>query len=182
DNNMKREAEIELVNFINEIINDLCIEKEERKEEIDELAKIQNNIPGKSKKCPGCFKSDIDNKKKICPDCRTKLPTIASTDLTQSLQSTSESEISNKFTVFKPYIVKKPEHNLQKPRISITQKSVTDHGVQIPDIYVPDPIPVNPNSTKNVKEVLKYIEGITGIASGKRKWLPVVCDGVPYNY
>jgi len=85
-------------------------------------------------------------------------------------------------SVFKPYIVKKPEHNLQKPRISITQKSVTDHGVQIPDIYVPDPIPVNPNSTKNVKEVLKYIEGITGIASGKRKWLPVVCDGVPYNY
>ncbi|CAJ0628607.1 10489_t:CDS:2, partial [Entrophospora sp. SA101] len=58
----------------------------------------------------------------------------------------------------------------------ITQKLIPDKGVEVPGIYIPDPIPVNPNSLKNVEIVLKHIENITGIKSRKCKWVPVVCD------
>jgi hypothetical protein len=124
---------------------------------------------------------EIDNRKRNCPDCKTKLPTIASTNLNQSVYQPAESINSNRETVFKTFAVEKTSKDPQNSKISVTQRSIADQGVQIPGFYVPDPIPVNPNSLKNVEKILKHIENIAGITSGKRKWLPVVCDGVPYN-
>src|SRR6185369_15369047 len=61
-------------------------------------------------------------------------------------------------------------------------KSIPEDGVEMPDIFLPDPLPLNPNSIENVYKVLDHIQEISGINNGERKWIPVVCDGVPYNY
>ena len=68
------------------------------------------------------------------------------------------------------------------PHISITQKPVADQGVNVPEIYVPDPLNINPNSIANVEKILLHIKKISGIEDGARKWVAVECDGVPYNY
>jgi hypothetical protein len=66
--------------------------------------------------------------------------------------------------------------------ISITQKALPQDGVKVPDISVPDPLPLNPNSIGNVCKVLDHIQEISGINRGERKWIAVTCDGVPFNY
>ncbi|KAF0551460.1 hypothetical protein F8M41_023403 [Gigaspora margarita] len=141
-NDMKDILEIELHNFINEIISNLYSEKNQEANEIDKLVEKQNTL---------------------------------------SFQQTVLSENINKTIVFRPYEPKKPSVELQKSKISITQKTIINQGIKIPDLYVPDPIPINPNSLINVQKILEHIEIITGIKSGKHKWIPVVCDSVPYN-
>jgi hypothetical protein len=49
-------------------------------------------------------------------------------------------------------------------------------------MFIPDPIPINPNSITNVRKVLNHIQEISGIKKGDHKWIAVVCDGVPYHY
>ena len=63
--------------------------------------------------------------------------------------------------------------------INITQKSVPEEGVNVPDIFVPDPLPINPNSIVNVRKVLDHIQEISGI---NKKKIAVVCDRVPYHH
>ncbi|KAF0412364.1 hypothetical protein F8M41_007935 [Gigaspora margarita] len=82
---------------------------------------------------------------------------------------------------FKPYELTNSSIKQQESKISMTQKTVTNQNIKIPDLYIPDPIPINPNSLANIQKVLEHIEVISGIKSRKRKWLPVVYDGVPYN-
>ncbi|KAF0545006.1 hypothetical protein F8M41_002470 [Gigaspora margarita] len=62
----------------------------------------------------------------------------------------------------------------QESKISAIQKTVTSQNIKIPDLYIPDPIPVNSNSLANVQKVLEHIEIISRIKSGKHKWLPVL--------
>ncbi|RHZ89769.1 hypothetical protein Glove_11g11 [Diversispora epigaea] len=104
--NMKNILEKELINYIDEIIDELIIEKQKEENEIDKLVLSQSGSMGKMKK----YKN-----------------------------------------------------------------------VEIPTLYIPDRIPINPNSISNIKKVLEHIYEITGIKSGLRKWVAVVCDGVPYN-
>ncbi|KAF0536866.1 hypothetical protein F8M41_009000 [Gigaspora margarita] len=91
------------------------------------------------------------------------------------------SENINKTIVFKSYEPKKPSVELQNSKISITQRAIANHRVKVPDLYVSDPILVNPNSLKNVQKVLEHIEIITNIKSRKHKWMPVIYNGVLYN-
>ena len=91
---------------------------------------------------------------------------------------------TNQPTVYKPYYVEKETEILTActvPRISITQKPSADQGINIPEIFVPDPLNVNPNSIANVEKVLSHIETIAGIKDGMRKWVAVTCDGVLYH-
>ncbi|CAG8819752.1 19663_t:CDS:1, partial [Racocetra persica] len=76
--------------------------------EIDKLVEKQNNITNKLKKCLQCFISNIDNKKRNCPNCNTKLPTLTSINQASSNQASSfqqplVSEDTNKTIIFKPY-------------------------------------------------------------------------------
>jgi hypothetical protein len=49
-------------------------------------------------------------------------------------------------------------------------------------IFIPDPLNINPNSIINIEKVLFHIEKISGIKEKQRKWIVVVCDGIPYHY
>src|SRR2546421_6773626 len=164
DDDMQREFDLELHNFIGDVIGNLCNEKNKEMNQLDQLVDNQSNLPNKMKICFKCSKKNIDNKnnkKKNCPDCNEKLPTLNSLNLTQISQQPFESISTNKEIIFRHQSIKKSEHNDQKSKLSITQKFIPDEGVEVPEIYIPDPIPVNPNSLKNVEIVLKHIENIT---------------------
>ena len=66
--------------------------------------------------------------------------------------------------------------------ISITQRFESQKDVNIPDILVPDPLPINSNSINNVRKVLDYIKEISRINKDERKWIAMTCDGIPYRY
>jgi hypothetical protein len=53
--------------------------------------------------------------------------------------------------------------------MSITQKSNFQENVNNPNIFIPDPLPINPNSIANVRKILDHIQEISGIKKGDRK-------------
>ena len=65
---------------------------------------------------------------------------------------------------------------------SITQRFEPQKDVNIPDILVPDPLLINPNSINNVQKVLDYIKEISRINKDERKWIAMTCDGISYCY
>ena len=67
-------------------------------------------------------------------------------------------------------------------RISITQRPFADLEVNTPEIFVSDPLNINPNSSANVEKVLLHIEKISGFKDGIRKWVAVTCDDIPYRH
>ncbi|CAG8841947.1 35176_t:CDS:1, partial [Racocetra persica] len=73
---MNSEINVELTNYLSSILDELCIEKNQDTNTIDELVHHQSQI-GHMKKCPVCQTSNIDNKKRVCPNCHSKLPTIS---------------------------------------------------------------------------------------------------------
>ncbi len=166
---MKNEIHKELTNYISIILEELCIEKNQEENKIDELVHNQSQT-GYKKKCSVCQTSNIDNKKRVCPTCRNKLPTIAKINQ----QSNESLKIIN--TTEKPLIIH--PHTFEgssKPR-SVPESEDT------PQIFVPDPVGINPNSIANVRKVLEHIEEISGVKDGSRKWIVVTCDGVPYHH
>ncbi|CAG8836260.1 39523_t:CDS:2, partial [Gigaspora margarita] len=107
NNNMKEKLDKELQYFINEIINNLLAEKYQQPNEIDKLVEKQNTVTNKMKKCLQCFTLDIDNKKRNCPNCNAKLPTLTLINQASSSQQLLELENINKEIIFKPYELKK---------------------------------------------------------------------------
>ncbi|RIB16612.1 hypothetical protein C2G38_2189483 [Gigaspora rosea] len=65
---------------------------------------------------------------------------------------------------------------------TVTQKSKPQNNVNLPDILVPDPLSINPNSIANVQKVLDHIKEISKINKDERKWIAVVCDEISYCY
>jgi hypothetical protein len=112
------------------------------------------------------------------------LPTLAELQK-QNESKLSEINLQNKSTkpiCFKSHTFKNGSIITSVPQISITQRSVADNGVYIPEIFIPDPLNINPNSIANVEKVLQHIGKISGIQDGTRKWVAVTCDGVPYHH
>jgi len=84
--------------------------------------------------------------------------------------------------IFKPYNTNSKLSVVFIPKISITQQPIIDQGVNIPKIYIPDPININPNSIANIEKVFLHIETISGIKDEICKWLTVTYDGIPYHH
>ncbi|CAH1758840.1 1778_t:CDS:2, partial [Entrophospora sp. SA101] len=91
DDDMQREFELELHNFIGDIISNLCNEKNKEINQLDHLVvDNQNNLHNKMKICLNCSEKNIDNKKRNCPNCNEKLPTLDSLNLNQISQKPPE--------------------------------------------------------------------------------------------
>jgi hypothetical protein len=127
--------------------------------------------------------NEIENSKRKCPQCNITLPPLAffQNKEQEINQSISEENITTPLNI-KFHQIEKETLDVNTSPISITQKSVPDEGVNVPDILVPDPLPINPNSIVNVRKVLDHIQELSGINKQERKWIVVVCDGVPYHY
>ncbi|CAG8447659.1 9273_t:CDS:2 [Scutellospora calospora] len=104
-----------------------------------------------SKWCKKCNTTNIDNKKRTCPNYNEKLDTLA------ALQAESANEfaqLNNIAFQSKPLIIKSHSYTHEQKSshfkcISITQRSEPDDDVIVPEIYVPDPLEFNPNSINN---------------------------------
>src|SRR6266542_368423 len=166
---MENKIHKEFTNYLSIILEELCIEKKQEENMIDELVYNQSQM-GYKKKCSVCQTSNIDNKKRVCPTCCNKLPTLA--EINQ--QSNEPLKIINnieKLLIIHPYTFK----GSSKPR-SIPESEDT------PQIFVSDPVRINPISIANVRKVLEHIEEISGIKDGSRKWIVVTCDRVSYHH
>ncbi|RIB23681.1 hypothetical protein C2G38_2170499 [Gigaspora rosea] len=179
---MQSEHELELKLYLSSILEELVVEKNDKFNTIDMTIKNQKGTGSHSKWCKKCNTTNIDNKKRTCPNCNEKLDTLA------VLQAESANELTqintdsqSKSLVIKSYTFTHEQNRPNFDCISITQQSNPEHNVIIPEMYVPDPLEYNPNSIDNVRKVLEYIQKIAEINQGERKWLPVTCDGVPYT-
>ena len=178
---MEEEINKELRIYLSEILDILCEEKSSTTNAIEVLIANNNSNNNCNKQCFNCSERGISNRKQICPKCNTRLPTLS--ELQQNLLE-SETRLSEQLlkpAAFKPFNLD-GSGTVVNPHISITQRPVADQGVNVPEIYVPDPLNVNPNSIANVEKILLHVKKISGIEDGTRKWVAVECDGVPYNY
>jgi len=152
--------------YLSIIITEACTEKSQNVNAIDNLVANQNTKIGNQKWCQGCGKGEIENLRRKCPQCKMKLPTVV------KIQEVINQTISEKEDMIKPLIIRPYQfktnisENLINP-ISITQRSESQKDINIPNILVPDPLRINPNSIKNVQKVLDYIKEISGINKGK---------------
>ena len=169
----------QLHDYLSVILDETCNEKNENTNAIDNL--IANQKTGKQKKCCECGKDKIENSKRKCPQCNAKLSTLA--EIQQEIEQIEfGKKDSTKSLIFKSHQVKTNITERLTNPISITQRSEPQKDVNIPDMLIPDPIPINPNSIVNVRKVLDHIQEISGINKGDRKWVVVICDGIPYRY
>ena len=169
----------ELHSYLSEILDTLNEEKLSTINKVDSLITNTGSNDRCNKQCPSCKEQNIDNRKQVCPNCRARLPILA--ELPKIRVSESEKTKSGQLTIYKPYSVDEENKHSASSRISVTQRSFTDRGVNNPEIFIPDPLDLNPNSTANIEKVLHHIEKISGIEDGVRKWVAVTCDGVPYH-
>ena len=136
---------------------------------IDKLVYNQSQT-GYKKKCSVCQTSNIDNKKRVCPTCRNKLPTLAKINQ-QSNEPLKIINNTEKPLIIHPHTFK----GSSKPRSVLESEDILQ-------IFVSDLVKINSNSIANVWKVLEYIKKISEIKDGNRKWIIVTCDGVPYHH
>ncbi|KAF0474168.1 hypothetical protein F8M41_024747 [Gigaspora margarita] len=113
---------------------------------------------------------------------KTQLPTLAEIQKKKIVKE-EISKADNSF-IFRLYSFdnESSSSSTNIPRISITQRRVTDQEVNIPDIYISDLVNINPNSIANIEKILLHIGTITGIKSRAHNWVVVTCDSVSYYY
>ncbi|RIB04524.1 hypothetical protein C2G38_2048366 [Gigaspora rosea] len=136
---MQEVVDKELYDYLDNLLNLLSQEKSSSINTIDTLVASTGTKITNMKVCPSCHKREIENRRKVCPDCGTRLPILAKIQK----EKTVEEEISktDNSLVFRLYNFdnESSSSSTNIPRISITQRRVTDQGVNIPDIYIPDP-------------------------------------------
>ncbi|RHZ55372.1 hypothetical protein Glove_416g12 [Diversispora epigaea] len=144
----------ELTNYLSIILEELCNEKNQETNIIDNLICYQSQT-GCMKKCSVCQVFNIDNKKRVCPTCHNKLSTI--NKINQQLNAP-------------PNIINTVEKSSNicsyKFKESDEQESIPE--VYMPQIFVSDPIEINPNSIANVRKVLEHIKEISGVKENRR--------------
>lgn len=179
---MQEEIDKELFIYLAEILGQLSEEKLNSTSVIDTLMTNRVSKNGFDKYCSNCNECNIENKKQCCPKCKSKLPTLGELQKLNIAEEVNSPDGSKKPPVFKPHNVESESNMKSISRISFTQQLAADPGVKVPDIYIPDPLNINPNSIANVEKILFHIEKISGIKEGQRKWVVVVCDGIPYHH
>ena len=181
--NMKILLDKQLHEFLSNILDEAIVEKNKEKNHIDELTSMHISKVSKQKRCNECGKNEIEKSRRKCPECNAKLPSLSETQqIIQETNNTTFVDNTNKSLIFKINQFENRTSEKDIKMLSITQKSFSQEGVTNPNMFIPDPIPINPNSITNVRKVLDHIQEISGIKRGDRKWVVVVCDGVPYHY
>ena len=91
----------ELYNYLNDILNLLSEEKLSSTNTIDSLIPfIRINITN-IKKCSSCHEQNIENQKKACPRCQTRLPIL--TKIQREKVAEVENNLTENLLIFKPY-------------------------------------------------------------------------------
>ncbi|CAG8552595.1 7837_t:CDS:2 [Gigaspora rosea] len=111
---MKDEIHEELTNYLSIVLDELLLEKNQETNAIDYLVDSQSQT-GCIKKCSFCQASDIDNKKRVCPKCHNKLPTI--NEMNQQINESSSSLSNIKNTTNKSLVIYSHSHRFKESNI-----------------------------------------------------------------
>lgn len=179
---MQKVINKELYAYIAEVLVLLFEEKLSSTNTIDSLVASIPINDSKKKSCSICNLRNIENQKRLCPECRTQLSTLTEIQKrkTVEIEDNMPDYLTNPLT-FKHYRIDDEQSATHVSKISLTQR-IADLGVNVSDIYISDLININPNSVANAKKMLQHIEVISGIRDGSHKWVAVICDGIPYYY
>ncbi|CAG8825954.1 39778_t:CDS:2, partial [Gigaspora margarita] len=164
---IKNEMNQELHKYLQIIIDEFIEEKNQTNSLINKLMN-DNEQTGSIKKCLVCYTSNINNKKQLYPNCNAKLPTINKLKLLNELLEIANN--TKKSFIFTLYISNK----LDK-QIALKNK------INIPQIFIPDPKNINPNSVANLKKILDHIEEISGIKENKCKWIVIIFESCRFR-
>ena len=83
----------------------------------------------------------------------------------------SEKDKPDQLTLYRPSKLDEETRRSVPSRISIAQRPSTDRGVNVPEIFIPDPLDINPNSTANIENVLYHIEHLESKTEYANRWL-----------
>ena len=141
--------------------------------------------------CYSCKFDNVPKKKLSCPNCKASLTKASmkahGLDDTGNIPAQTTPPTDHARREERVILVKKDSKTKEKYKISYERESrsaSTSESPQIPTVSVQQPVEVNPCSYEAVRVVLRAIGEMAGIDvynTGKRKWIIVVCDGVPYN-
>ncbi|CAG8762957.1 3085_t:CDS:1, partial [Dentiscutata heterogama] len=138
---------------------------------IDDLVINQNAKTSNQKQCCECGRNEIENSKRKCSHCYAKLPTLAETQQESELAVSDKKDKKDlaKPLIFKPFQPNTSDKTINLISISTTQELEPQSSVNKPEILVPDPLPINPNSIDNIHKVFDHIQKISGINNGSQK-------------
>ncbi|CAG8677034.1 8968_t:CDS:2, partial [Scutellospora calospora] len=135
DTQMQEVIDEELHSYLSGILELLSEGKLSSTNAIDSFVASTSTNTAKMKTCLSCNMQNIENRKKICLNCKTQLPTLA------EIQKEKVIEIANSLTdqlssplIFRSYKTNEEQSVTSVPKISLTQQ-VTDQRIDIPNIY-----------------------------------------------
>ncbi|KAF0411264.1 hypothetical protein F8M41_008221 [Gigaspora margarita] len=153
---MQKVFDEELYDFLTDIFNLLVKKKLASNNTIDFLiSSIGTNITC-MKICSLYNQQNIENQKRKCPECGMQLLILAE----MQKEEVIEDNITNKLIhslVFKPYSITNKQNITSVSKISYTQQ-VIGPSVNVPEIHIPDPININPNSIANVEKFFHILK------------------------
>ncbi|KAF0467586.1 hypothetical protein F8M41_025984 [Gigaspora margarita] len=155
---MQKVINEELYAYLAEVLVLLSEEKLSSTNTIDSLVASMPINASRIKSCSGCNLQNIENRKRLCPRCGMQLPTLTKIqkEKTVDVEKNTIDYLTNPLT-FKHYRISNEQITTRVPKISLTQQ-VADLGVNVPEIYISDPVNINPNSVANVEKILSHIE------------------------
>lgn len=124
------------------------------------------------KSCNNCGEKDVPKRARVCPKCKSSL----SGQTTESTRPGKQRQTKARRKTEQRVIL-----DCQGERCYV--QVVDEDAPQPPQFHVEAPIFVNPCSVASVAHVFREVgkrAGIETYGTGKRQWLVIVCDGLPY--
>ncbi|CAG8744155.1 11267_t:CDS:2 [Dentiscutata erythropus] len=115
-----------------EIHEELLLKKNQKTNMIDDLVNSQSRM-GSMKKCTFCQATDINNRKRVCPNCHNKLPTISKMNQQFNKLPTIKN-ITNKSLVICPYRFKESDAQRSFPEVYKPQWKISEEMKRFSEI------------------------------------------------
>lgn len=164
--------------FISAAIEQILEEKTRENDIVQELV-TKHKQSRELKTCPEC-KNLLPKSKRKCPDCKISLTRL------QDPQNKNDNDDNTEQIEVTPMKLKRKktasdQENKEPFRFDHVENHHPDEPVQV---FVLDPVFVNPNSVDSLKMVLRHIGKTAGVkryGGEEREWVVVCCDGLPYT-
>ena len=158
---------------------------------IDEEVRKQE-FSSQFKECFHCGNKEVPKSKRNCPTCNNNIKMSERRASGVDNRGTYTEKVVNRRKSVEEYRVK--DEVIEGGPVKLQYEKVThirseyskfqDRSDKKPPLHVHEPVFVHPCSYDSVAVVLRNIGEASGIlqyGTGMRKWIVVVCDGVPYN-
>lgn len=171
-----------LLEYVESRLQGVFVDQQSGRDSVDELV-AKMDTEATTIQCPSC-KSVYKRSARTCknPECKVK-----GCNIRDAIRQEKESESVERLPVKRVRVTRVPsEPIVVRPQTSTSSAtSASPKGQVAADVSCSllEPCFVNPSSLAEVKEVLRHLGKICGLAfygGVERQWLSVTCDGVPF--